>query len=110
LAKYSFLTFLAHGPILLASWVVYQKLFAAAVPYWIYWVVTPVIIAVFIIGIHMLGYKIMPWVMNIVTGGRQAKPATPSSDAPAKSIYETTESRIARRKKGLKFGRSNAKK
>jgi len=52
LAKYSFLTFLVHGPILLVSWMAYQKVFAATVPYWVYWVVTPVIIAVLTIGIH----------------------------------------------------------
>lgn len=69
LAKYSFLTFLAHGPLLVLLWIIYQKS-SLALPYWLFWTTAPLIIAIAIVPIHIYGYRLFPKTMRFVIGGR----------------------------------------
>jgi len=70
LAKYSFLTFLAHGPLLVLLWVFYQKILSPTSPYWLFWVTTPLFISMAIIPIYNLGYQLFPKTMKFIIGGR----------------------------------------
>lgn len=69
LSKYSFLTFLAHGPSLLVAWLVYQKALPG-VPYWIFWVVTPVIVATILAQLYIYSRRFFPRTMGLLLGGR----------------------------------------
>jgi succinoglycan biosynthesis protein ExoH len=69
LSKYSFLTFLAHGPLLLVAFLAYEN-FMTWVPYWIFWVGTPLLVAVFLARVHIYSYRFFPKAMNVLLGGR----------------------------------------
>ncbi|EGV33768.1 hypothetical protein ThidrDRAFT_0457 [Thiorhodococcus drewsii AZ1] len=69
LAKYSFLTFLAQGPMLLTLWIIYQKI-VPDVPYWAYWFSAPLIIALMMVPVYLYGYRKFPKTMKFMLGGR----------------------------------------
>jgi len=69
LAKFSFLTFLMQGPMLLTLWIIYQKYFSE-VPYWIFWASTPIIIAVIMVKLHMYVHCAFPRTTSVLLGGR----------------------------------------
>lgn len=80
LAKYSFPAFLLHAPILVVSWIIYQKAFSI-VPYWMYWIGTPIIAVLTAITLHILGDRVMPKAMNLLLGGRR-KTSITAEDRP----------------------------
>lgn len=65
----SFFTFLAHGPMLLIVYLLYTKL-APEIPYYVFWGVTPILIAVAAFYICTLVRFCMPRFSNWVLGGR----------------------------------------
>jgi succinoglycan biosynthesis protein ExoH len=69
LSKYSFLTFLAQGPLLLIALFIYQKALPG-LPYWVFWILTPIIIAAILIQIYIYSHRYFPKIMNILLGGR----------------------------------------
>lgn len=69
LAKYSFLTFLAHGPLLLIAYFLYMKFFTV-VPYWIFWLAAPLTIAIVVVQSYKLLKKFAPKTTNFLLGGR----------------------------------------
>ncbi len=69
ISKRSFFLFLVHGPIVFAFWLLY-KLYLAAVPYWLFWIVTPVITALLIAKIDAFLHRAFPGFMKIALGGR----------------------------------------
>ncbi len=69
LSKYSFLTFLAHGPLLIVAMLVYQKMLPG-VPYWIFWILTPVFIATLLAHVYVYTRRFFPKMMNVLLGGR----------------------------------------
>lgn len=74
LSKYSFFLFLAHAPLLLATWLVYQRL-GAPVPYPWYWVLTPWVVAAILIVVYRICMAVMPGLFSALVG-------TPASAAP----------------------------
>jgi succinoglycan biosynthesis protein ExoH len=70
-SKYSFFIFVAHAPILLATWMAFQKL-GGNIPYVVYWIGAPMVV----IGVLSMVYRIASWlapsVFAFVTGGRVA--------------------------------------
>jgi len=68
-SKYSFFTFLLQGPILLALWLVYQKELSA-IPYWLFWIVTPIITAIFLAYTYNFFRYVSPKIMRFLLGGR----------------------------------------
>lgn len=69
LSKYSFLTFLAHSPLVLIAYLVYTKLLPEW-PYWLYWVATPVISAIILAQVYIYSQRYVPKTMNLLLGGR----------------------------------------
>ena len=69
LAKYSFLTFLMQGPMLLISWLIYQKVFPE-ISYEIFWLSTPIIIAATMTQVQIYSRHLFPKTMRILLGGR----------------------------------------
>lgn len=65
----SFLTFLAHAPLLVVLWVLYQG-FASFLPYPVFWLGAPVVITVICAVIHPVMYRILPSVSKVLLGGR----------------------------------------
>lgn len=65
----SFLTFLAHAPLLLIFWVLYQKL-AGPLPYPLFWFAAPLLITALCAWLHPRLYKLMPTVAKLALGGR----------------------------------------
>lgn len=68
-AKYSFPIFLMQGPMLLVCWLVYNKYFLM-LPYWVFWIITPVITAIILANLYRVGYFIFPKTIRFVFGGR----------------------------------------
>ena len=69
LARFSFLTFLMQGPLLLVFWMLYQKIIPE-LPYWIFWILTPFLVAFIMIQLHIISYRLFPKTIKILLGGR----------------------------------------
>lgn len=65
----SFFTFLAHGPLLVILWVVFNKL-PVELPYYVFWLLTPIIIVCFTIIANRLLKCVAPRVALFVLGNR----------------------------------------
>lgn len=65
----SFLTFLAHAPLLILLWFVYKP-FSNTIPYPVFWLSAPLVIVVICAFIQPLMYKLMPKLTKILLGGR----------------------------------------
>lgn len=65
----SFLTFLAHAPLLLVFWVLYQKL-GSSLPYALFWFTAPLVITALCAWVHPYLYKLMPNAAKLALGGR----------------------------------------
>jgi succinoglycan biosynthesis protein ExoH len=69
LSKYSFLTFMTHGPLLLMASVFYKKS-NSGLPYWMFWALCPIAVAALVIGLHKIAYRYIPKTMSMLLGGR----------------------------------------
>lgn len=65
----SFITFLMHAPLLFLAWVGYSKV-ANVVPYWLFWIATPVAVAAILALVRDLGSRIFPRTTRLALGGR----------------------------------------
>lgn len=65
----SFLTFLAHGPLLLVFWLLYQT-FLPKVPYPLFWCAAPLIITIGCAWLHTKLKRYVPTLTSIALGGR----------------------------------------
>ena len=68
-ANASFLTFLAHAPLLLVLWVLYQEV-ASILPYPFFWLGAPIVITLICAMLHPVLYRILPRVSKVFLGGR----------------------------------------
>ncbi|WP_165312832.1 acyltransferase family protein [Vibrio ziniensis] len=66
---HSFFTFLAHGPLILMIWLIYQKLFPNG-PYFIYWLTAPIITVILSIIVNHNFKKFSPKLHAFALGGR----------------------------------------
>lgn len=82
MSKYSFFLFLAHAPLLMASWVLYQH-FGQAIDYVWYWLLTPWLLTALLIGIYRIGMATMPRLMKLVLGSRARSSASAEREASA---------------------------
>jgi succinoglycan biosynthesis protein ExoH len=69
LSKYSFITFLMHAPLLFITWIIYQN-YLLGVPYWVYWIFIPIIIAAILAVLYERGWRAFPRAMSVALGGR----------------------------------------
>jgi succinoglycan biosynthesis protein ExoH len=70
-AKYSFFVFIAHAPVVMASWMVYQKL-STVLPYALYWTVTPFATVAALMVTYKAFMFMMPSFFSVVTGGKRS--------------------------------------
>lgn len=68
-SKNSFFTFLAHGPIILILWFLFSK-FSDSVPYYVYWMTSPIITVCLCILLATYFKRFFPRVASVVLGGR----------------------------------------
>lgn len=73
-SKYSFFVFIAHAPLLMASWAVYGKL-ADYVPYEMYWFATPFATLLTLMLVYKMASRLAPTAFAAITGARVEKPA-----------------------------------
>lgn len=79
MSQYSFFIFVAHAPVLLASWIVFKPL-ARVVPYPIYWLLAPVLVAALLVLVYRLGARYVPGLFGAVLGSPvhgATRPAAP---------------------------------
>lgn len=73
LSKYSFFLFLAHAPVLLASYMVYQK-FSAVIPYSVYWFAAPVVTSAILIAVYRAAMYVAPRAFGLIVGVEKSNP------------------------------------
>lgn len=76
--RYSFLIFVAHAPLLLALWMAY-KMLGRPVPYIVFWVGAPVLVAACLVGLHKVGMRIAPRPLSTLLGGRGGDAERPAA-------------------------------
>lgn len=69
MSKYSFFLFVSHAPVLLATWLVYQRI-GANLPYPLYWLLAPVLTTVTVIAVYKLAARWAPGLLGAVLGQR----------------------------------------
>ena len=68
-SRYSFFTFLMRAPLLLAFWLFYKKV-STFVPYWSFWLVTPVFSAIVLSYLYTMLRGRYPRIMQFALGSR----------------------------------------
>jgi succinoglycan biosynthesis protein ExoH len=76
----SFFTFLAHGPLLVVIWILFQR-YGTAVPYSIFWAVTPPAVVLFCAHAHRAFWKLLPGVAALSLGDRGKQSGGAGADA-----------------------------
>jgi len=81
MSKYSYFLFLSHAPVLLLVSMVYKK-YAGVIPFSLYWIATPVIVASIVIGMYVLFMRVAPATFNVLIGNhhRRARATRPVVD------------------------------
>lgn len=69
MSKYSFFIFLAHAPLLSVSWMLYQHA-GSAIPYPLYWVLTPIATIALLIMLHRMAQHYAPGLFAMMMGER----------------------------------------
>lgn len=77
MSKYSFFVFVAHAPVLMATWIVYRPL-AKAVPYPVYWLLAPVLTTAVLVLAYRLAMRVAPNAFSAVIA--TAPPRRPDPD------------------------------
>jgi len=77
MSKYSFFLFLAHAPVLMLTWILYQR-FGAALPYPLYWVMAAPLVTAIVIGVYLLLDAAMPHVFRKMIGVSETPRQSPS--------------------------------
>jgi len=67
MSKYSFFVFVAHAPVLLATWMVYKKV-ADVVPYPLYWIGAPVVTTASLVMVYRLAMRYLPGLFSLAIG------------------------------------------
>jgi succinoglycan biosynthesis protein ExoH len=94
LNKYSFCLFVAHAPILFATWLVYKHA-GSGVPYPLYWVSAPVLTTVAIIFLYDGAMRIAPDLLSVALGGRATRPGPNTPDMVPNVVVQTSMQPVA---------------
>ncbi|MEZ5935874.1 MAG: acyltransferase family protein [Alphaproteobacteria bacterium] len=70
LARHSFAIFVTHAPVLLVLWMLYQKTPAQAVPYELFWLAAPFVVAAVCHGLHAAARWLAPGPTRFALGAR----------------------------------------
>lgn len=68
-SRYSFFIFIAHAPLLMLSWLVYQKL-SGYIAYPLYWTATPVVVVAALVLTYELAMTVAPKAFALAIGKR----------------------------------------
>ena len=83
MSKYSFFVFVAHAPVLLATWIAFKP-FASWVPYPVYWVLAPFVVVALLVVTYRLLARYTPGLLGAVLGTHvDARPAPKAAAATA---------------------------
>jgi succinoglycan biosynthesis protein ExoH len=96
--KYSFFLFVAHAPVLFATWLLFKR-FGQGLPYPVYWVLAPLLTTAVVVAIYRCAMRLVPGLLSVMLGGRgkpQARPEAaqrkPSRQAQAADLQPTPAS------------------
>lgn len=87
MSKYSFFLFVSHAPILLVTWLAFQRA-GGRIPYPLYWVLAPVLTTMIVIAVYRVAARWAPGLLGAVLGQdmvRQSQ-ARPRVLAPGLSV------------------------
>lgn len=89
MSKYSFFVFVAHAPVLSATWIAFKP-FARWVPYPVYWVLAPIVVVGLLVVVYRVLARYVPGLFGAILGSpvdaRRTLPAPPvRAAAPAGS-------------------------
>jgi succinoglycan biosynthesis protein ExoH len=84
--KYSFFLFVAHAPVLFATWLVFKR-FGQGLPYPVYWVLAPLLTTAVIVVIYRCAMRLVPGLLSVMLGGR-GKPRARPEAAERKPLRE----------------------
>lgn len=80
MSEYSFFMFLAHAPVLLLTWIVYQRT-DSLLPYPLYWVLAPLAVTAFLVATYRLSDGLFPRLFSILVGaGKKMNGPHPASN------------------------------
>ncbi|HEY4548622.1 MAG TPA: acyltransferase [Pedomonas sp.] len=79
MSKYSFFIFVAHAPVLMATWLVYDEL-GEPVPYPLYWLAAPVITLGILVIVYKLALTFTPSVFSAILGLKKEKARSREDD------------------------------
>lgn len=82
MSRYSFFLFLAHAPVLMLTWLLYGR-YGSALPYPLYWVAAPLLVAAILVAVYRLADAAMPRLFPKLIGASR-KPGR----APADSVRQ----------------------
>lgn len=80
MSKYSFFLFLAHSPLVLLTWLLYNR-FGTAIPYPVYWVVAPLWVSAVLVAVYRVAAASSPRLFASVIGA-----GTKARRAPAPEV------------------------
>ena len=86
-SKASFFTFLAHGPLLLAAWILFST-YGAGLPYEIFWLLTPLIVVLLCVHGHRALLILAPRLSALLLGSRTSTPGEQLPALPA-ALYKS---------------------
>ncbi|RZJ85065.1 MAG: acyltransferase [Massilia sp.] len=71
-SRYSFFIFVAHAPLLIVSWMIYEKL-SRFVPYELYWVSAPFLVTAILLAVYRIAMRVLPGPFSFVIGAPRWK-------------------------------------
>jgi succinoglycan biosynthesis protein ExoH len=74
--KYSFFLFVAHAPVLFATWLLFKR-FGQGLPYPVYWALAPLLTTAMIVVVYRCGMRLAPGLLSVMLGGRGKPRARP---------------------------------
>ncbi|MGF6271994.1 succinoglycan biosynthesis protein ExoH [Massilia sp. UYP11] len=81
MSKYSFFMFLAHAPVLLLTWLLYNR-YGSALPYPVYWVMAPVLVTAILVAVYRIADVLMPRLFpRLIGAGARARQPAPAAGA-----------------------------
>jgi len=75
MSKYSYFMFLAHAPVLLLVALIYKK-YSGFIPFPVYWIATPVIVASIVVYMYNLFMRVSPATFNVLIGNHHRRART----------------------------------
>lgn len=76
-SRCSFFVFVAHAPLLIVSWMIYEKI-SRFVPYEVYWIATPFLVTASLMMVYRIAMRLLPSGFAFVIGATLRKDPAPA--------------------------------